>query len=135
MVTNRRYLPEELKLRGYRLAIIGVRDRAARRVLDDRRRSTSSGTCSEVRRSIATVCLSGTLEDKLAAAAAAGFDEVELFEPDLIASPLTPARGAAARRGARASRSALYQPFRDFEAVPRGALRRRTCGARSASSR
>ena len=36
-----------------------------------------------MRRSIATVCLSGTLEDKLAAAAAAGFDEVELFEPDL----------------------------------------------------
>jgi 4-hydroxyphenylpyruvate dioxygenase len=43
-----------------------------------------------MRRSIATVCLSGTLEDKLEAAAQAGFDEVELFEPDLIASALSP---------------------------------------------
>jgi len=43
-----------------------------------------------VRRSIATVCLSGTLEEKLEAAASAGFDEVELFEPDLIASALAP---------------------------------------------
>ena len=33
---------------------------------------------------IATVCLSGTLEEKLVAAAQAGFDVVELFEPDLI---------------------------------------------------
>ena len=54
-----------------------------------------------MRRSIATVCLSGTLEEKLAAAAAAGFDGVELFEPDLIASPLAPGRGARPRRGAR----------------------------------
>src|SRR5207245_2805438 len=43
------------------------------------------------RHSIATVCLSGTLEDKVAAAAAAGFDGIEVFEPDLIASPWTPA--------------------------------------------
>ena len=47
-----------------------------------------------MRRSIATVCLSGTLEEKLEAAAAAGFDGVELFEPDLIASPLQPAEVA-----------------------------------------
>ena len=33
---------------------------------------------------IATVCLSGTLEDKLAAAAGAGFHGVEIFENDLI---------------------------------------------------
>ena len=51
-----------------------------------------------MRRSIATVCLSGTLEEKLEAAAAAGFDGVELFEPDLIASPLRPARSASASR-------------------------------------
>ncbi len=75
-----------------------------------------------MRRSIATVCLSGTLEDKLAAAAAAGFDEVELFEPDLIASPLTPAqvRERVADLGLRIG---LYQPFRDFEAVPEDRLR------------
>jgi 4-hydroxyphenylpyruvate dioxygenase len=70
-----------------------------------------------VRRSIATVCLSGTLEDKLEAAAHAGFDEVELFEPDLIASALSPeqVRERAADLGLRIG---LYQPFRDFEAVP-----------------
>ena len=43
------------------------------------------------RRAIATVCLSGTLEDKLAAAAGAGFDGIEVFEPDLIGSPGSPA--------------------------------------------
>ncbi len=70
-----------------------------------------------MRRSIATVCLSGTLEDKLAAAAAAGFDEVELFEPDLIASPWTPAEVRAAAAGFGLA-IGLYQPFRDFEGVP-----------------
>ena len=43
-----------------------------------------------MRRSIATVCLSGTLDEKLAAAARAGFDGVELFEADLLNSPLPP---------------------------------------------
>ena len=38
VITNRRYLPEELKLRGYRLAIIALRDRAPGRVLGDRGR-------------------------------------------------------------------------------------------------
>ena len=42
------------------------------------------------RHSIATVALGGTLGEKLAAASAAGFDGVELFEPDLIAAPLAP---------------------------------------------
>jgi 4-hydroxyphenylpyruvate dioxygenase len=75
-----------------------------------------------MRRSIATVCLSGTLEDKLAAAAAAGFDEVELFEPDLISSDCTPAqvRRLAVSLGLKIG---LYQPFRDFEAVPEAQLR------------
>ncbi len=41
------------------------------------------------KRSIATVCLSGTLEDKLAAAAAAGLDGVEVFEPRTIRRALT----------------------------------------------
>jgi len=35
-------------------------------------------------RSIATVSLSGTLRQKLEAIAAAGFDGIELFEPDFI---------------------------------------------------
>ena len=37
-----------------------------------------------MRRSIATVCLSGTLPEKLEAAAAARFDAVEIFENDLL---------------------------------------------------
>ncbi|WP_406691510.1 TIM barrel protein [Saccharopolyspora sp. ID03-671] len=72
---------------------------------------------SEPRRSIATVCLSGTLEDKLAAAAAAGFDGVEIFENDLIASAASPAEIGARCRDLGLSID-LYQPFRDFEAVP-----------------
>jgi 4-hydroxyphenylpyruvate dioxygenase len=69
-----------------------------------------------MRRAIATVCLSGTLEEKLCAAAAAGFDGVELFEPDLVASPLRPAqvRERLAELGLTLD---LYQPFRDFEGV------------------
>ncbi len=43
-----------------------------------------------MRKSIATVSLSGSLSEKLTAAAAAGFEGVEIFENDLIASPLTP---------------------------------------------
>ncbi len=70
-----------------------------------------------MRRSIATVCLSGTLDDKLAAAAAAGFDAVELFEPDLIAAPDSPAE-VARRCEELGLEIALYQPLRDFEAVP-----------------
>ncbi|MER7013610.1 TIM barrel protein [Saccharopolyspora sp. NPDC000359] len=76
----------------------------------------------EPRRAIATVCLSGTLEDKLAAAAAAGFDGVELFENDLVASAASPAeiRQRCADLGLTID---LYQPFRDFEAVPPDVLR------------
>ena len=39
----------------------------------------ASGRAAGLRTAVATVCLSGTLEDKLAAAAAAGFDGVEIF--------------------------------------------------------
>jgi 4-hydroxyphenylpyruvate dioxygenase len=69
-----------------------------------------------MRRAIATVCLSGTLEDKLEAAAAAGFDGVEIFEPDLIASKLRPAE-VRERLGELGLTLDLYQPFRDFEGV------------------
>ena len=41
--------------------------------------------------SIATVCVSGTLREKLEAIAAAGFTAVEIFENDLIAFPGSPA--------------------------------------------
>jgi sugar phosphate isomerase/epimerase len=53
----------------------------------------------------------------LGAAAQAGFDVVELFEPDLIGCPLPPAE-VRARAESLDLRVALYQPFRDFEAVP-----------------
>ncbi|MGH3877635.1 MAG: TIM barrel protein [Actinophytocola sp.] len=66
---------------------------------------------------IATVCLSGTLDDKLAAVAEAGFDGVEIFENDLVVSPWSPKqiRDRCAELGLSID---LYQPFRDFEAVP-----------------
>jgi sugar phosphate isomerase/epimerase/4-hydroxyphenylpyruvate dioxygenase-like putative hemolysin len=71
---------------------------------------------SDYRLAIATVCLSGTLEDKLSAAAAARFQGIELFDSDLVASPWSPrrVRQECARRGLSID---LYQPFRDFEAV------------------
>ncbi len=70
-----------------------------------------------MRTSIATVSLSGSLTEKLTAAARAGFDGVELFENDLLASPLTPeeVRARAADLGLALY---LYQPMRDVEAVP-----------------
>ncbi|MFF2076119.1 bifunctional sugar phosphate isomerase/epimerase/4-hydroxyphenylpyruvate dioxygenase family protein [Kitasatospora sp. NPDC058162] len=76
-----------------------------------------------MRKSIATVSLSGSLSEKLAAIAAAGFDGVEIFENDLLASPLAPeeVRMRAADLGLRIE---LYQPFRDFEAVPDDLLAR-----------
>ncbi|WP_017616467.1 bifunctional sugar phosphate isomerase/epimerase/4-hydroxyphenylpyruvate dioxygenase family protein [Nocardiopsis salina] len=69
-----------------------------------------------MRRSIATVSLSGTLEEKLRAAAQAGFDGVEIFENDLVASPLPPReiRALASSLGLGVD---LYQPFRDFGGV------------------
>jgi 4-hydroxyphenylpyruvate dioxygenase len=70
-----------------------------------------------LRTSIATVSLSGSLTEKLDAAARAGFDGVEIFENDLLASPLTPedVRARCADLGLRID---LYQPMRDIEAVP-----------------
>ena len=69
-----------------------------------------------MRTSIATVCLSGTLDQKLVAAQEAGFDGVEIFEPDLVASPQSPEaiRARAEQLGLSLD---LYQPFRDFEGV------------------
>ncbi len=69
-----------------------------------------------MRTSIATVCLSGTLVEKLHAAAAAGFDGVEVFEPDLVASPGSPEELVALARRLGLSLD-LYQPFRDAEGV------------------
>jgi 4-hydroxyphenylpyruvate dioxygenase len=69
-----------------------------------------------MRTAVATVCLSGTLEDKLAAVAAAGFDGVEIFEPDFVASP-EPADRIRARCTELGLTIDLYQPFRDFDST------------------
>ena len=76
------------------------------------------------RHSIATVALGGTLGEKLAAASAAGFDGVELFEPDLIAAPLAPeeVRRRLADLGLVCE---LYQPLRDIVGVPPELFRRK----------
>ncbi|MBA2949422.1 bifunctional sugar phosphate isomerase/epimerase/4-hydroxyphenylpyruvate dioxygenase family protein [Streptomyces himalayensis] len=70
-----------------------------------------------MRTSIATVSLSGPLTEKLTAAARAGFDGVEIFENDLLASPLTPEE-IRARTADLGLTIDLYQPMRDIEAVP-----------------
>lgn len=69
-----------------------------------------------MRTSIATVCLSGTLVDKLRASAAAGFDGVEIFEPDLVGAAESPEeiRALAERLGLTLD---MYQPMRDVEGV------------------
>lgn len=69
-----------------------------------------------VTRSIATVSLSGTLEEKLRAIAAAEFDAVEIFENDLLAFDGRP-RDVAALCGELGLSICAYQPFRDFEGM------------------
>lgn len=76
---------------------------------------------SPVRRTIATVCLSGMLDDKLQAAAAAGFDGIELFETDLVNSQLSPEQ--IRRRVRRTARPHRHRP-RPRDA---GGRRRLTC--------
>nr|WP_222131929.1 sugar phosphate isomerase/epimerase and 4-hydroxyphenylpyruvate domain-containing protein [Pseudonocardia sp. C8] len=66
--------------------------------------------------SVATVCLSGTLEDKLDAAATAGFDGVEIFAPDLVADALSPS-GIGARCRDLGLSVDLYQPLRDIDST------------------
>ncbi|HEX7694086.1 MAG TPA: TIM barrel protein, partial [Sphingomonas sp.] len=76
-----------------------------------------------MRTSIATVSVSGTLDQKLTAIAAAGYDAVEIFETDLLSCPISP-REIARRLDDLGLTCALYQPFRDFEGMP-GELRQR----------
>jgi 4-hydroxyphenylpyruvate dioxygenase len=79
-------------------------------------RAPGRGPADCRRRAIATVCLSGTLEDKIAAAAAVGFDGIEVFEPDLVAAPWSPAE-LAARCADLGLSIDLYQPFRDLDST------------------
>jgi 4-hydroxyphenylpyruvate dioxygenase len=67
--------------------------------------------------SIATVCMGGALEAKLAAAAKAGFRAVEIFENDLtfFSGKARDVRQMAADLGLEI---VALQPMRDFEAMP-----------------
>ena len=87
-----------------------------------------------MRTGIATVSLSGLLADKLPAIAAAGFDGIEVFDNDLVASPLSP-REVAARCADLGLAIDLFQPVRDLEGVAAGAVRRRCCTGCAPSSR
>src|ERR1700712_5101038 len=70
-----------------------------------------------LRKSIATVSLSGTLIEKLEAAAAIGFEGVEIFEGALRAFDGSPADVRRICEGLGLAID-IYQPFRDFEAMP-----------------
>jgi 4-hydroxyphenylpyruvate dioxygenase len=70
-----------------------------------------------VRKGIATVSISGTLDEKLTAIARARFDGVEIFENDLITSVMSPTE-VHQRLADLGLAVDLYQPFRDFEAMP-----------------
>jgi 4-hydroxyphenylpyruvate dioxygenase len=67
--------------------------------------------------SIATVSLSGNLDEKLSAIAAAQFDAVEIFENDLLSFAGTPADVRRILRDLNLGIVTL-QPFRDFEGMP-----------------
>ncbi|MDQ2696381.1 MAG: sugar phosphate isomerase/epimerase and 4-hydroxyphenylpyruvate domain-containing protein [Pseudomonadota bacterium] len=68
-------------------------------------------------RSIATVSLGGNLEQKIDAVAAAGYDGLEIFDNDLVYFNLSPEQVGRRVRDAGLEVT-LFQPFRDFEAMP-----------------
>lgn len=76
-----------------------------------------------MRRSIATVSLSGALDEKLRAIAAAHFSAIELFENDLINFNGKPREVRALAEDLGLSID-LFQPFRDFEGVSDDVFRR-----------
>ena len=67
--------------------------------------------------SIASVCLSGPLVDKLQAAANAGFGGMEIFENDLIGAPQD-ARTIGKMMRDLGLNCTIFQPFRDLEGMP-----------------
>ncbi|MCB5176928.1 bifunctional sugar phosphate isomerase/epimerase/4-hydroxyphenylpyruvate dioxygenase family protein [Microvirga lenta] len=70
-----------------------------------------------MRTAIATVCLSGTLTEKIEAIAAAGFKGVEIFENDLLSFNGSPKDARRMIEGLGLS-TITFQPFRDFEGMP-----------------
>ncbi len=69
------------------------------------------------KRSIATVSLSGALDEKLRAIASAGFEAVEIFENDLLSFGSGPRDIAKLCKDLNLEICA-FQPFRDFEGMP-----------------
>jgi 4-hydroxyphenylpyruvate dioxygenase len=67
--------------------------------------------------SIATVCLSGDLSEKLQAIAGAGFRGVEIMESDLLSYNGTPT-DVAKELADLGLAPITFQPFRDFEGMP-----------------
>ncbi|MDE2561598.1 MAG: sugar phosphate isomerase/epimerase and 4-hydroxyphenylpyruvate domain-containing protein [Sphingomonadales bacterium] len=67
--------------------------------------------------SIATVSISGALDAKLRAIAAAGFAGAEIFENDLLSTHLS-AREVAALMADLGLACTMFQPFRDLEGLP-----------------
>ncbi|KPL52924.1 3-keto-5-aminohexanoate cleavage protein [Prosthecomicrobium hirschii] len=67
--------------------------------------------------SIATVSISGDFRDKLKAIQSAGFDGIEIFEQDFIATDASPREVGAMVRD-HGLEIMLFQPFRDFEGLP-----------------
>ncbi len=78
---------------------------------------------TDMRRSIATVSLIGTLPEKIDTIAAAGFDAIERFEPDFthFAGAARDLRALCDERGLAIE---LFQPFRDFKGMPEAQHRR-----------
>ena len=72
---------------------------------------------TSVHTAIATVCLAGTLNEKLEAMAAARFKGVEIFENDLLSFDGTPAQVGRRIRDLGLE-AVTFQPFRDFEGMP-----------------
>lgn len=76
-----------------------------------------------MRTSVATVSLSGTLEEKVEACAAAGFDGIEVMDMDVVSSHLTPRAIGDFIRSFGLSVE-LFQPVRDVEGVEPAAFQR-----------
>lgn len=67
--------------------------------------------------SIATVSISGTLDAKLQAIVAAGYDGAEIFENDLLSTHLSAREVATVMRDLGLV-CTMFQPFRDLEGLP-----------------
>src|SRR5262249_5813948 len=88
-----------------------------RRATVSTRLQMESSGASKMMRSIATVSIGGALDVKLRTIAAAGFDAVEIFEPDFTCFDGS-ARDVAGMCGDLGLAICALQPFRDFEGMP-----------------